>query len=228
MEFYDIVMQALDEGVHDKNQYKAIFVLGPPGAGKSYVTRNYISDGTMKIVDNDIATVHLLRKQGLENNRDNDLDFSELSPEKEKQLQDIRTKAWELTGGGLSGASKDGTGDGLLQNYVKQGLGIIYSGSGANAQDQKVIYDWLEHNGYDIMLVVVTAPLNVCLQGNRDRTRKLRSDEIASKHKALEDNLPFYKKLFKQYFIFENTGRGSVDRSEANALVSAVRKFLQH
>lgn len=230
MEFEDIVLNVLDEGVHDKNRFKAIFVLGPPGAGKSYITKNYITDGSLKLVDNDVATVHLLKKHGLADASSNNFDFTEYTPEQEQKLKDLRKKAWDLTGGGLTSTTTSGSSKGLLQQYVQGGLGIIYSGSGANAQDQKVVYDYLVKNGYDVMCVIVSAPLGVCLQGNRNRDRKIKDSEIISKHTALEQNLPFYKSLFKNNYVeFENIGRGSRDETphELQQLVDKVKKFLQ-
>jgi predicted kinase len=227
MQFQELVENVLIEGEHDKNRFKAIFVLGPPGAGKSYVTRNYISDGTLKIIDNDIATVHLLKKHGLRDSSNDLLDFRDLSPEDDKKLKDIRDKAWQLTGGSI------GDGDtspykGLLHYYVEGGLGLIYSGSGADTSAQKIIYDFLVKNGYDVMCVVVTAPLGMCLQGNRDRDRKVKDQVIIDKHCALENNIPFYQELFKDRFIiFNNTGRGSTDPQEAKELKKTVQKFLQ-
>lgn len=230
MEFEDIVLNVLDEGVHDKNRFKAIFVLGPPGAGKSYITKNYITDGSLKLVDNDVATVHLLKKHGLADASSNNFDFTEYTPEQEQKLKDLRKKAWDLTGGGLTSTTTSGSSKCLLQQYVQGGLGIIYSGSGANAQDQKVVYDYLVKNGYDVMCVIVSAPLGVCLQGNRNRDRKIKDSEIISKHTELEQNLPFYKSLFKNNYVeFENVGRGSRDETpqELQQLVDKVKKFLQ-
>lgn len=48
------LLQSLNESINDKGKFKAIFVIGTPGAGKSYVINN-ISDGSLepRIINSD-------------------------------------------------------------------------------------------------------------------------------------------------------------------------------
>ena len=55
----------LQEGVYDPNIFKAFFIAGGPGSGKSFVVRKTTGGLGMKIVNSDEIFVKLLDKEGL-------------------------------------------------------------------------------------------------------------------------------------------------------------------
>ena len=57
--------QELQEGVYDPNIFKAFFMAGGPGSGKSYVVRKSTGGTGLKIVNSDEAFERLLKKAGL-------------------------------------------------------------------------------------------------------------------------------------------------------------------
>ena len=83
-----ITFTELQEGVYDPNIFKAFFLAGGPGSGKSYVVRKTTGGMGMKIVNSDDIFEKLLDKEGL----------SKKMPESEKEPRDIvRAKKWEKT-----------------------------------------------------------------------------------------------------------------------------------
>ncbi len=78
----------IQEGVYDPNIFKAIFLAGGPGSGKSYVVRRSTGGLGMKIVNSDDIYEKMLKDAGLET-----------TPEDiySDQGQDIRVKAKEVT-----------------------------------------------------------------------------------------------------------------------------------
>ena len=56
----------LQEGVYDPNIFKAIFLAGGPGSGKSYVVRKTTGGLGMKIVNSDDIYEKMLKDAGLE------------------------------------------------------------------------------------------------------------------------------------------------------------------
>ena len=56
----------LQEGVYDPNIFKAFFLAGGPGSGKSFVVRRTTGGLGMKIVNSDAAFERLLDKEGLD------------------------------------------------------------------------------------------------------------------------------------------------------------------
>ena len=64
------LMNLLTEGVHDKGIFKAVFMAGGPGSGKSYVAKELfgipdkfnISGTGLKMINQDKEYKHLLKK----------------------------------------------------------------------------------------------------------------------------------------------------------------------
>jgi len=78
-----IKFEQLTEGVYDPNIFKAIFLAGRPGSGKSYVAGKTIRGEGLKVVNSDDAFESLLKKAGL----------SLQMPDKEADLRDpVRTR----------------------------------------------------------------------------------------------------------------------------------------
>ena len=95
--------QLFSEGVYDPNIFKAIFLAGGPGSGKSYVAGKTIRGQGLKTVNSDDAFEALVKKAGL----------SLQMPDKEADLRDpIRDKAKKIT------AKRQ-------DNYVEGRLGLI-------------------------------------------------------------------------------------------------------
>ena len=57
--------QELQEGVYDPNIFKAIFLAGGPGSGKSYVVRKTTGGSGLRVVNSDDAFETLLKKANL-------------------------------------------------------------------------------------------------------------------------------------------------------------------
>jgi predicted ATPase len=53
--FDQIRYQDLTEGVYDKNIFKAFFLAGGPGSGKSFVTGSAFGGSGMKVINSDNA-----------------------------------------------------------------------------------------------------------------------------------------------------------------------------
>ena len=80
--------QLFTEGVYDPKIFKAIFLAGGPGSGKSYVAGKTIRGEGLKVVNSDDAFEVLLKKAGL----------SLQMPDKEAELRDpIRDRAKRIT-----------------------------------------------------------------------------------------------------------------------------------
>ena len=52
----------LAEGVYDRNIFKAFFLAGGPGSGKSWVSDRTLGGAGMKLINSDIAFESLIRK----------------------------------------------------------------------------------------------------------------------------------------------------------------------
>ena len=122
-----IKFEQLTEGVYDPNIFKAIFLAGGPGSGKSYVSGKTIRGEGLKVVNSDDAFESLLKKAGL----------SLQMPDKEADLRDpVRTRAKKLT------AKRQA-------NYIEGRLGLIIDGTAREYDKIARQSNDLKQLGYD-------------------------------------------------------------------------------
>ena len=134
--------QLFMEGVYDPNIFKAIFLAGGPGSGKSYVAGKTIRGQGLKVVNSDDAFEALLKKSGL----------SLQMPDKEADLRDpIRDRAKRIT------AARQ-------KNYLEGRLGLIIDGTARDYDRIAKQSNELKQLGYDTYMVFVNTSLNVAKQ----------------------------------------------------------------
>ena len=63
--FDDIRYQELKEGLYDPHIFKAFFLAGGPGSGKTFVTRSAFAGTGLKVINSDSAFEHGLKKANL-------------------------------------------------------------------------------------------------------------------------------------------------------------------
>ena len=127
----------LQEGVYDPNIFKAFFIAGGPGSGKSFVVRKTTGGLGMKIVNSDDIFEKLLDKEGL----------SLKMPESEKEPRDVvRQRAKELT-------AKKRT------NFIEGRLGLIIDGTGKDYDKIARQATKLKQIGYDVHMIFVNTSL---------------------------------------------------------------------
>lgn len=69
----------------------------------------------------------------------------------------------------------------FFNKEVLIGTDIIFDGGGINGSYNKRLIRIAKQNGYNIQLVVLDTPAHVCLQRNRERTRKVPEQTIIDK-----------------------------------------------
>ena len=168
--------QELQEGLYDPNIFKAFFLAGGPGSGKSYVAGQVIGKGTgLKVVNSDDAFEHLLKKSGL----------SMRMPESERERRDVvRDRAKVMT------ALKQG-------NYLEGRLGLIIDGTGAKSDKLLRQKGHLEELGYDTYMVFVNTSLDVALERNTKRARSVPESIVVKSWKDVQANICRFNNAFK-------------------------------
>lgn len=174
-----IKYQDLQEGVYDPNIFKAFFLAGGPGSGKSYVVRRTTGGTGLKVVNSDDAFENLLKKAGL----------SMKMPESEKEPRDaVRTRAKEIT------AKKKA-------NYLEGRLGLIIDGTGREADKIIRQHRALKELGYDTHMIFVNTSLDVALQRNAERPRSVPEPIVVKSWKDVQANMGTFSQTFRQGFI---------------------------
>ena len=177
----------LQEGVYDPNIFKAFFLAGGPGSGKSFVVRKTTGGLGMKVVNSDTAFEKLLK------DADFDLDFRDMSPEKTLERDKIRKRAKEVTAK-------------MQKNFVAGRLGLIIDGTGAEYGKIQKQSKMLQQLGYDVHMVFVNTSLETAIQRNNERDRKLPLDIVKTYWNNVQSNIGKFQRLFgrKNFIIIDN------------------------
>ena len=185
-----ISFQQLQEGVYDKNIFKAIFLAGGPGSGKSFVARKTMPGLGLKNINSDTFFEKLIK------DADIDLDFRSMNPDETKRRDEIRAKAKGIT-------------QRQTANFVAGRLGIIIDGTGAKYDTIARQSQALKGLGYDTYMVFVNTSLDNALEQNRTRRRKLPDDLVKEYWNSVQNNIGKYQRLFgaKNFIVVDNNNR---------------------
>ena len=195
----------LNEGVYDPGILKAFFMAGGPGSGKSYVATEIfdfpkgavssVSYATgLKLVNNDNAFEKGLKDAGYS---PSDLAKLAKDPEEWSKVMAIRDKAKNATRR-------------MQNNYIGGRLGQVIDGTGKNFDKIKGHRKLYQDLGYDTYMVFVNTSLEVALERNQMRERKLEDSMVEKMWKDVQDNLGKFQKLFgaDRMLIVDNSEYG--------------------
>ena len=169
----------LQEGVYDPNIFKAFFLAGGPGSGKSFVVRKTTGGLGMRVVNSDDIFEKLLDKEGL----------SKKMPASETEPRDIvRARAKKLTS-----AKK--------ANYVEGRLGLIIDGTGKDYDRIARQATKLKQLGYDVNMIFVNTSLDVALERNAKRARSVPEPLVVKSWKDVQQNIGKFSQYFRQNFV---------------------------
>ena len=228
------LMDLLNEGVYDKGIFKAVFMAGGPGSGKSYMARGLFgipetintSYTGLKTVNSDTEFEFFLRKFGFDTGGEGygkgtlDLDKwpkevwdmvgGDQSPEDAKENPNLRALAKKLTAMRKKG-------------YMEGRLGMIIDGTardvGKIAKEKKE----LEKIGYDCYMVFVNTSLKVAQERNQRRARKLPPKLLEKSWHQVQQNIGKFNGLFKTNFMVVDNSK-FLDEKQAQSKFSMLVK----
>ena len=179
----------LQEGVYDPNIFKAFFLAGGPGSGKSYVVRKTTGGTGLKSVNSDDAFERLLSKAGLS---------LKMPPEEFERKEVQRKRAKEITAARKA-------------NYLEGRLGLIIDGTGKDADKILKQKAGLEELGYDTYMIFVNTSLDVALQRNADRARSVDEPLVVKSWKDVQSNIGKFSNMFRAGFIVVDNNNAGDD-----------------
>ena len=201
--------QILSEGLYDPNIFKAFFLAGGPGSGKSFVTKNVFSGTGLKVVNSDIVLENTLKKVGL----------SLSMPDEEEYFRNmIRNKAKTTV-------------NSQLDLYVKGRLGLVIDATG---RDYNVIhrqFGELQLLGYDCYMVFVNTSLEVALERNAKRERVVPEYITKNSWQSVQNNIGRFQNLFglSNFIVVDNSkSEQELVTLTMNKVNAVVRRFLNN
>ena len=177
------------EGVYDPNIFKAIFLAGGPGSGKSYVVRRTTGGTGLKIVNSDTAFESLLKKAGLS---------LKMPPEEEERKEKVRAQAKKLTAKQKS-------------NFLEGRLGLVIDGTGK--ESEKILFQkrQLEELGYDTYMIYVNTSIDTALARNAKRARSVPESIVVKSWNDVQSNIGKFNNMFRQGMIIVDNNDADED-----------------
>ena len=166
--------QILREGVYDPGIFKAFFLAGGPGSGKSFVTAGAFGGTGLKTVNSDASFERGLRKGGL----------SLKMPDEEEYFRNIvRAKAKITT------ATQ-------LDTYIQGRLGLIIDATGRDLNTINSQKRQLDLIGYDSYMIFVNTSLEVAIERNQNRPRSIPEYIVTNSWNGVQRNIGQFQRIF--------------------------------
>ena len=201
--------QILSEGLYDPNIFKAFFLAGGPGSGKSFVTKNVFSGTGLKVVNSDIVLENTLKKVGL----------TLSMPDEEEYFRNLMRNQAKTTV------------NSQLDLYVKGRLGLVIDATG---RDYNVIhrqFGELQLLGYDCYMVFVNTSLEVALERNAKRERVVPEYITRNSWQSVQNNIGRFQNLFglSNFIVVDNSkSEQELVTLTMNKVNAVVRRFLNN
>lgn len=182
-EHFDIM-----EGVNDPSIFKAVFLAGGPGAGKSFIVgKTALKALGFRLINSDDAFENGLKKAGLTT------DPADIAS---AQGQAVRAKAKALTGR-------------MMTRALQGRLGIVIDGTGKDYTKIKSQVDMLRELGYAVHMIFVNTDLETAMSRNNNRPRSLPDDMVSKMWKDVQKNIGKFQGLFRNRMIILDNSEGS-------------------
>jgi len=179
----------LQEGLNDPNIFKAFFLAGGPGSGKSYVVRKTTGGTGLQVVNSDDAFERYLEMAGL----------SKKMPSSEEKPRDVeRARAKKVTK-----ARQEG--------YLEGRLGLIIDGTGKDYDKIAAQSIKLKQLGYDTHMIFVNTSLDTALERNAKRERSVPESLAIKSWKEVQSNIGKFSQHFRQNFIVVDNNDATED-----------------
>ena len=200
------------EGVYDPNIFKAFFMAGGPGSGKSYAVQLGIGQAQkevkvtaqgLKVVNSDDVFEKYLK--------DAQLNFK-MDANQGKQRDALRQRAKVVT-------------KKKYDNYVEGRLGMVIDGTGKDYSKITTQAATLKNIGYDVHMVFVNTSLDVALERNARRPRSVPEDIVKKSWNQVQQNIGAFQRFFgnKSFIIVDNN---DVNDNVFDMVGKQVRRML--
>ena len=195
--------QQLQEGLYDPNIFKAFFMAGGPGSGKSYVAGKTTAGLGLKVVNSDVVFETYLKQARL----------SFEMPDAQAAQRDARRAAAKA----VTAKRQD--------NYIEGRLGMVIDGTGKDYSKITTDASNLKQLGYDVHMIFVNTSLDVALERNARRPRSVPEDIVKKSWNQVQQNIGAFQRFFgnKNFIIVDNN---NVNDNVFDMVGKQVRRML--
>ena len=223
-------MNLLTEGMYDKGIFKAVFMAGGPGSGKTFISKQLfgipdnlkkatVTVGGLKVINSDKFFAHILRKHGFHP--------EELAQYPQHNFDEFQ-KSGDEGGSGLRHFAQD-LNKAEKERFTDGKLGMIIDSTGSNFKKVKRQKKQLEEQGYDCYMVFVMTSLKTAQARNKKRAeegdRELPEDIVEKSWKATRKNLGGLKALFRENFVMVDNDKFLNPEEARHKFSSLVKNY---
>jgi dephospho-CoA kinase len=172
---------------------KAIFLAGPAGSGKTYISKQLIPS-SLKVINSDDTYEELLKASGI------GMKQKDFTPDQLSQAAKLQAQARKDT-------------QAKLEKSIEDKNNIVIDGTGAASNPLLKKKQQLEDLGYEtLMLMIYVSPLT-SLERNAQRDRSLMPGIVLRTWRDVNKNIDIYRQAFGKNFILldnnpENANKG--------------------
>lgn len=196
----------MTEGVDDPAIFKAVFLAGGPGSGKSFIVgKTGLPALGLKVVNSDDAFEAAMKKAGMSMKPDDIFSV---------KGQDIRGRAKALTGKRQA-------------MFITGRLGLVIDGTGKDFQKVKKQVKSMKDLGYDVAMIFVNTDLETAIERDKTRERTLGEVEVTKYWKEVQRNIGAFQTMFgKKNMLIVDNSNGKDFKVETLRAYRDVKKFL--
>ena len=203
------IVKPVEEGVNDPHIFKAVFLAGGPGSGKSFVANKMLRGTGLKTVNSDDIYEYLMKKA--------DMDMSDPEVIASPQGQETRDRAKEIT------KRKESM-------HIDGRLGLVIDGTGKDVTKVSASNEKLKALGYETMMLFVNTSEDVAQERNTQRARSIPKEMVSKMWNAVQQNLMKFQQVFgaSNFHVVDNSGGLEDPERKENFLevTRAIDKFL--
>jgi shikimate kinase len=199
--------QFINEGVDDPAIFKAVFLAGGPGSGKSFIVgKTGLPVLGFKVVNSDDAFENAMKKAG-----------KAMTPDEifSDEGQEIRGRAKALTG------KKQAM-------YITGRLGLVIDGTGKDFAKVRRQAKVLQDLGYDTAMIFVNTDLDTAIERDKLRDRSVGEKEVTQMWKDVQKNIGAFQQMFgKKDMLVVDNSTGKDFKKETLRAYRDVQKFIK-
>lgn len=195
---------SVEEGVNDPAIFKAVFLAGGPGSGKSFtVGQTGLNALGLKLVNSDPSFEKAIKKAG-----------GAMEPEFifSPKGQEIRRGAKALTGK-------------QMDLYVSGRLGLTIDGTGKDFNKIKGQAEQLKAIGYDVAMIFVNTDLETAIKRDQERNRTVGASEVTKMWQDVQKNIGKFQAFFRNQFVVVDNSIGSNWKKATTDAYKKMKKF---
>ena len=198
----------LNEGVYDPGIFKAFFLAGGPGSGKTFVTASAFGGTGLKVVNSDKAFERGLKQANL----------SLKMPDEEEYFRNIVRQKAKMTA------------TTMLDKYVEGRLGLVIDATGRDKELVERQHSMLRNIGYDCYMVFVNTSLDVAIERNNKRSRSIPEYIVKKSWQGVQANIGSFQRIFspnKMLIVDNNRSEQELVTQTLNTASKFIRSKLR-